>query len=76
MSPRNNFFQFWTSKKWGPSQADDVTWHQLICQCFRVKSFLQLAFPCLLCGPKMFFDSELNNLTDSKESTDIGHARF
>ena len=78
MCPRNNLFQFWTSKKWGPSQADGVSCLMTsvdlltFCRPFRFKSFLQLDFPRLFCGPKMSIDSELRNLTGSKESTDTG----
>lgn len=42
------------------------------CGRFRFKSFIQLDFPCLFCGPKMSIDSELSNSTGSKESMDIG----
>ena len=80
MCPRNNLFQFWTSKKWGPSQADDVSCHQLIClpfvDVFDSSHFFSWIF--LVCSvaqksrAKNVHLFRISNSTGSKESTDIG----
>ena len=61
----------------GPSQADDITWRQLICLPFADASIsvISLGFPGLFFGLKLSIDSELSDLrhlTDSRECANKG----